>query len=150
MTETIPHEQLEFLETADSFLVFARLWWDGSGIDSGIWWEDRSGCHLKVMRTGEVFEKTNPTILCAKSFKKKQLQSLLSEFKSLGITDLEYQSFRHNTRHCDDWYGIKSDSMDAGFWRSIPGVSHVNPVAEKVLKCFEEKLRNHLGRLSFS
>lgn len=133
MSNNIPKfEQLEFLNFATRYFCFYRDWWDGCGMDSVIWWQDPTGCFQKIMKTGEVYEKSAP-ICFDKEISESEFESILQEFMRSGLTDLDHQDKKLIYTHADDWYGVLGSNMSEGHWVKIAGGKHQNPKALEIL-----------------
>lgn len=123
------------LGMADAYFCFARVWWDGDGLDVASWWQEGDVCHLRLAMTGETTVQKTPTICIDRSIGELEFARILGDVKSLGIDRLSSQFERTAYTHTDVWYGIKHQGNPLCKWVWIAGGIHNSPMALDLLKC---------------
>jgi len=124
-----------FLEKADAFFCFIRSWWDGAGIDAALWWKDSTGCHRRVIKTGETAEPKPPLSDKQTEISGDQLAHLLEEVERAGLTAIA-QLPRPIVigSQSDDRLGLKTGPHQPAHWLDIAGSVHDDPRQGRVLE----------------
>src|SRR5688572_7755572 len=103
-------QRLVHLRTAVSFYCYARIWWDGAGVDAASWWKDASGCvRHQVLLTGETTTPRPPREVLNDIVSTEVLDSALGQFGKLGGEQLKPQDERRAYLHYDSWFGAKRE-----------------------------------------
>ncbi|MEI6541294.1 MAG: hypothetical protein WCO86_17470 [Planctomycetota bacterium] len=123
------------LTTAHAYFCFARVWWDGDGLDVASWWQEGAEWHMRLAMTGETTIPMIPTIRMNRSISESEFSRILGEMTSLGIASLASQLERTAYTHYDVWYGIRHQGMPLSKWVWISGGIHDSPVELELLKC---------------
>ena len=135
MIEPFSHPALVHLVNAESFICFARVWWDGDGLDTATWWKSGSNCRMRLAMTGETYEPKMPTTLVDAAIDAVDFDRVVDEFLTLGIGRLPHQPKRVALTHHDTWYGIKYPENSVCHWVGIAGGIHALPEAFALLSC---------------
>ena len=112
---------------ADSFFCFAKVWWDGAGLDSSFWWKNEGGSFFRLNHsTGETAEPIIPRETRSDFIEPSELNSLLEAYQNFGGRSLESQLQRTSYHHYDIWIGVKIDSIREPHWISVAGGAAVD------------------------
>lgn len=124
---------LGHLLDADEYVGFARVWWDGDGLDVVSWWSSGGNCRKRVTMTGETYVPKSSMTLVDEVIDEFEFNAVVEGFVSLGLGRFKTQPSKIALTHFDDWYGIKQSSMTTGQWLKVAGGVHSDPDAGALL-----------------
>lgn len=132
--------KLNPLREASSFYCYARVWWDGAGLDAAFWWLDSSECvHHQVLLTGETTIPKEPREVVNEIVDYQVLVDVLESFAKLGGDSLQSQLTRTVYLHYDSWFGIKLKNQAEPHWVCIVGGRNSNPCALALIDAVLER-----------
>ena len=132
MNKKLTDERIGFLDDAKQFFAFARVWWDGSGLDCISWRSDPDGFHQTLLQTGEVTTFTMPKVVLNKEINGSDFLRVMNRFSSLGVSHLDSQIERIILNHYDCWFGIKEGEHSSEHWVFVAGGRHANPIVTEI------------------
>lgn len=121
------------------FVCFARLWWDGAGLDTSYWHlNEKDEVWHRVFKTGETIELKEPEKKIVEKSDLNTLTDLIDFYKNIGGSSFKSQETRSSYLHYDYWLGVRVENISDDHWIYIKGGKPDNPkLNELIIKLLE-------------